>query len=135
MLRNDILLDLARQVDRPELGPDDVRGLPPAWARPDRFARLVAALDRARALPENELPERRAVRRREKDPELDRRTAALIAGRDRIAGELDLEPSLLAPRAVVEEIARATRGGSDPRGVEALRTWQADLLEPVWRGL
>ncbi len=91
---------------------------------------LLAGVDRARSLPEQELPERpRPTRGPPRDPEVDRRTDQLKAVRAAVAQELHLEPGFLIPRWQLEEIARA-----EPRSTEELaemknvRRWQIDAM-------
>jgi ribonuclease D len=51
--------------------------------------------------------------------------------RDRVANRLDLEPSLVCSRRVIEALAERVERGDDWAETPDLRRWQKDLLEPV----
>ncbi len=61
----------------------------------------------------------------------DERLAAIREHRDRVAEQLGLEPSLLGPRAVLEQIAERVESGKDPADTPDLRRWQWKLLAPA----
>ena len=58
------------------------------------------------------------------------RLAAIRAQRDRVAEALGLEPALVGPRAVLEQIAERLDADRDPIAIPELRRWQWDLLSP-----
>ena len=69
------------------------------------------------------MPQKIRGKRRRKDKEFDSKLNHLIALRNKVAEELDIDGSLVAPRAPLEAIA----GGQD--GAEKLlMNWQRELL-------
>jgi ribonuclease D len=91
--------------------------------RPERVKRLREALAIAEELPESEWPERSPCKRRKRDRDFDRKVDALIATREKVAAQLDIEGSLIAPRAVLESLAA---GEAQPG--EVLLRWQRECL-------
>ena len=91
---------------------------------------LVDAIERGVARDVETLP-KRARRTESKKPlsqsELDRQEN-IKNFRDRVAGELGIDPTLIATRSHVAQLAR------DPENVEGLQSWQQDLLEPKLSG-
>ncbi len=85
---------------------------------------FLDAAEAAMRMPENEWPVTRPRTGHRPTPEMDRRSAGLRQMRDRLAKELDLEPSFIAPRAALESIA-----ADEARSVELLVPWQRALLE------
>ena len=85
--------------------------------------RYQRAIERARRLPDNELPKRRLHTRREKPANLDAAVGKLRAKRDKLALELQIDPTLIATRGTLEAIAldRET-------GLAQLMNWQRELL-------
>lgn len=95
----------------------------PRHYRGNRVRNFKKAVDEARAVPEGEMPQRiRGVRRR-KDPAFEAKLDALIAKRNKIAEELDIDGSLIAARAPLEAIAGGHEGAEDQ-----LLNWQRKLL-------
>jgi ribonuclease D len=68
------------------------------------------------------------VERERPDPAVEAETLRVKEVRDRIASELELDPSILASRTVIEEIGRRRVVGEDPWGSPDLRAWQRNLL-------
>lgn len=95
----------------------------PGHYRSDRRRRCVEAIEQARQAPESAFPERIRGKRRRRDKDFDRRVAEMIGVRDRRAGELDIDPSLIASRAVIEGLAA---GEDEAR--EQVMNWQAECL-------
>ena len=95
----------------------------PPHYRPDRVKRLQEALAAADALPESERPARPPSKRQKRDPEFEVKVDALIKTREQVAAELDIEGSLIAPRAVLEALAL---GSAEPAAV--LLKWQRECL-------
>jgi len=86
-----------------------------------RMGRLEEALGAALALPESEWPKvLKGVRVRSTKEQLDRFNK-LRDHRDKVAREIDLDPSILAPKAALEAVA------SDPHA-PVLLPWQRQLL-------
>jgi ribonuclease D len=95
----------------------------PRHFRPDRVKRFLAVLADVKDLPEDAWPERPAGKRRKRDRDFERKVDELIARREKIAAELDIEGSLIAPRAVLECL---TAGEGSPS--ELLLKWQCECL-------
>ena len=117
IIGNQDLLNFAEQIQEGR----DVRlpdRYPPPFHR--RFGR---ALKEALELPESEWPRRPSRRRNERNPDAERRFDELKARRDRLGAELDLEPSLLGSRAVLEAIA-----ADEAMAAELLLPWQLQLM-------
>jgi ribonuclease D len=85
---------------------------------------FLEAAEAAMRMPENEWPTARPRTGSRPTPAMDRRSAGLRQTRDRLARELDLEPSFIAPRSTLESIA-----ADEARSVELLVPWQRILLE------
>ena len=60
------------------------------------------------------------------------RWRAVSAQRDALAESLDLEPSVLASRALLDAMLRQAEAGAAPDEVPDLRGWQATLLLPIF---
>ena len=95
----------------------------PNHFRPDRVKRFRAAITAAEELPEAEWPERPAGKRRKRDRDFERKVDVLIKSREEAAAKLDIEGSLIAPRAVLENLAA---GEAEPS--EVLLNWQRECL-------
>lgn len=95
-----------RQLLEWSISLDSKKGFsPPSHYRPDRAKRLEAALAVADALPESEWPERLTGKRRKRDRDFERKVDLLLNTREQVAASLDIEGSLIAPRAVLESLA------------------------------
>lgn len=92
----------------------------PKSMRSDRRTRLFDALDIAAALPEEEWPERIRTPRRERDREREKLVEKLLEKRGKVAGGLELEPSVLGSRASLEAY---TLGDAS-----RLMTWQLETM-------
>jgi ribonuclease D len=95
----------------------------PHHFRPDRVKRFKATVAKVESLKENEWPERPSTKRRKRDRDLEKRLDALLADRDRAAAKLDIEGSLIAPRALLESIA-----AEDAEAADLLLRWQCECL-------
>src|SRR3954453_7037712 len=90
----------------------------------DRYGRDISnAIRRALELPESDLPEKNEPKPWLRDRSLENRIERLKKIRDRVARELSIEPSVLAPRHVLTSIA--TTGTLE---VAAMREWQKKLI-------
>ncbi|MBC8126371.1 MAG: HRDC domain-containing protein, partial [Gloeobacteraceae cyanobacterium ES-bin-144] len=96
----------------------------PNHFRPDRLKRFKAALDHFNSLTEADWPERPCSKRRKRDRDFERKVDDFIKMRDHVASELDIEGSLIAPRAVLEAIA-----GNEVEPKQALLKWQRACLK------
>src|SRR5689334_4178489 len=95
---------------------------------PDRYPppfhrRFYKALKEAKEVPESEWPRRPHRRRNERNPEAEKRFETIKEKRDSIASKLNIDPSLLGSRAVLEQIAI-----DSSRAAELLLNWQRELL-------
>ena len=95
----------------------------PNHFRPDRVKRFRAALAAAQELPESEWPDRPSGKRRKRDNDFERKVDLLIKTREHAAAKLDIEGSLIAPRAVLESLA-----AGDTQPEEVLLKWQRECL-------
>jgi len=105
-----------------------LKDLPASLARRHGPA-LFAAVEKARAIPESQLPKIERVTRPPKDPEVDQRVERLKAARNRVAASVGLDPGVLCGRTTLEAVARArpsNRAGLEQTG--ELRRWQVDVL-------
>ncbi len=119
VLSHEILLELATRAARGD------RTLPPVLKGRDR-AGVEDALTRALELPEEALPERETSARPPRIAnEVLRRIEALRARRDTRAGELEIDPSLIATKSDIAALAEDW-----DRGVATLMRWQAELMAP-----
>lgn len=87
-----------------------------------RAKRLREAIENARRIPKSDWPERRKGRGRRWDNAQEKRFEALAKKRDEAAESLEIESSVIAPRAALEQIAWEC----DP--TEHLMGWQRTLL-------
>jgi ribonuclease D len=94
----------------------------PRNVRGARAGRLNSAIEEARQIPKAEWPERRKGSGRRWDSAQEKRFDALARKRDEAAAGLAIEPSVIAPRAALEQIA----WDADPS--EHLLGWQRSLL-------
>lgn len=100
-----------------------------AWQSRKYAPEILPMIERALALPESELPERKAAKSWQRDRDLEKMIDKLKDIRDRIAGDLKIDSSLLAPRHVLTAIA--TQRPTTPAELESvpnLRRWQRSLL-------
>lgn len=132
ILRDELLVELTRE---PGLDPRELRGLPRPWRAPARVERLRETLERGWATPRDDWPAARVPKRRERRPAASDGLKELSRRRDRVAEELDLEPSVIAPRALLEGLIERREAEEPIDGLPALRRWQAALLEPLLEGL
>lgn len=95
----------------------------PHHFRPDRLKRFRTTVAAVEALPEADWPERPSGKRRKRDRDFDRRVDALLHDRERVSAKLDIEGSLIAPRAVLESIA-----ADDAKPSDLLLRWQLECL-------
>lgn len=95
----------------------------PNHFRPDRVKRFRGALSAAQELPESDWPERPFAKRRKRDRDFEHKVDLLIKDREQAAAKLDIEGSLIAPRAVLESLA-----AGDVLPAEVLLNWQRECL-------
>ncbi len=95
----------------------------PRHYRGSRVRNFHRAVTAARKVRPEDMPQRIKGKRRRKDKEFDARLDALINKRNQIAKELDIDGSLIAPRATLEALAGNHEGAAD-----MLLNWQRNLL-------
>jgi ribonuclease D len=95
----------------------------PNHYRPERLKRFHAAVAAAAELPESEWPERPSGNRRKHDRDFEQKVDQLIKKRENVAAVLDIESSLIAPRAILESLVAEE---SQPQDV--LLKWQRECL-------
>ena len=95
----------------------------PRHFRPDRVKRVRQLLETVATLPESEWPACAKLQRRKRDRDFERKVEALLRTRDMAAAELDIEGSLIAPRAALESLAADE---AEPRAL--LLSWQLAIL-------
>lgn len=125
---NDVLLDLARSAPSTRDALFSTKGFPRGM-NDARAQEALAAVARGNAVPESELPRFPKSPRWDKDPEFDERVARLKIVRDRVAGELDLDPGVLCSRDRMEAVARRNpRHVDEFQAIPELRRWQVEVL-------
>lgn len=95
----------------------------PHHFRPDRIKRYRATIAAIEAMPQSEWPERPSGKRRKRDRDFERKVDALIKSREDAAAKLDIEGSLIAPRAILESLA-----AGDAKPSDVLLNWQRACL-------
>jgi len=131
VLRDETLLALAITP------PSSIGDLARVAGFPDYLVRSPSAndvLDAARrgvSSPEADWPEIRVDVRERLQPAVEARIGVIRQRRDELARALELDPSVLASRGVVEEMAKRWEAGDDPWEVSDLRRWQTGLLRPA----
>jgi ribonuclease D len=126
ILNNEPILAMARQ---PPTTLEALRKIP--GVGPDALARrgpeILAAVERALTLPEDQWPRIPRAPRRPADPSYDERMERLKAARNAIAQRLDLAPGVACPNGTLEEIARrAPATLAELETVRSLRRWQRE---------
>jgi ribonuclease D len=131
VLRDEILVALAASPPASVGDLTRIKGFPAPIVRSPSGLALLEAARRGVSCPESERPEVRVETRERLLPAVEARIAVIRQRRDEIARGLALDPSVLASRGVVEEMAKRWEAGADPWGVAELRRWQTELLRPV----
>jgi len=128
VVSNDALVGIARHMPA---SPAQLASADGVDAAANRNAReLVAAVQRARDLPESALPVRpRGPRRPPPDPTFDDLVDRLKAARDAVADLLGLDRGFLMPRQQLEDIARSRpTTARELLAVRDMRSWQVEAL-------
>jgi ribonuclease D len=128
IIGNDVLLEIAKEK-QPDL--KQVKAI--SRYHVDRYGRDIARIVRAALeLPEDALPERGETKPFFRDRALEVRVERLKKVRDRIARDLKLDPSLVAPRHVLTAIATIEpRELTQLDGIPAMRNWQKAVVGPA----
>ena len=116
ILNNDLLLSFSAAFDKGH--PPDTRHL-----RGSRLSRMQDTVEQALALSESDYPKiiRKPRLRTTQDQEA--KFKELRKKRDAVAQELSLDPTLIAPKATLEQLSR-----DDAQAHESLMPWQRDCL-------
>jgi ribonuclease D len=130
VLHGDLILDLAKWcADNPRVSP---MGAPkwPHRVSPGRAERLIATIDRGRNAPPIPRPPR--GERPPRDKEAEARIEKLRAHRDKVAAELELDPTVIAPKSTLQDVARNPETAAE-RLIAENRwcLWQWELLKPA----
>ena len=136
VLANEAMVAVARLMPDSAAAMQGVEGVDAAALRNAR--ELVAAVRRARELPDDALPSRRrGLRRPAPDPAFEALVERLKTVRDAAADQLGLDRGFLMPRQQLEDIARARPLTLEElRRVSDVRHWQAEALgEPLLEAL
>lgn len=96
----------------------------PSHYRSDRIKRYKEAIELLEALPKSQWPTRPLKKRRKRDRDFDTQVDALIAKRNTIAAQLDIDSSLIISRSVIETLA-----ANEAPPHELLMKWQLNLLD------
>jgi len=127
---NEVLLDVARQAPRTADALRDVKGMPRGIVE-RRSMEILAAIDRALALPEEELPKFPKAPRWDRDPDFEKRVSLLRTARDAAAERLGLDPGFLCSRERLEAIARRNPATLEEIAeVKEMRRWQVAEIGP-----
>jgi ribonuclease D len=133
VLHNELLLDMAVWcAENPRVPPMGA----PCWPRrssPQRSERLVEAVERARASPPIPRPPR--PERLPRDIAAEQRMEKLRTHRDKVAVELGLDPTVIAAKSVLQDIARKPETAAETLIAESRWCpWQWELIKPALNG-
>jgi ribonuclease D len=128
VIGNEALLGVSRALPRSLADLVAIKDLPASLARRHGLA-LVAAVARALALAENDLPTRERSPRVPHDPELDGRVERLKVARNAVAQQLGLDPGVLCGKTTLEAIGRRRPADLAALGrIDGVRKWQVEVL-------
>jgi ribonuclease D len=108
-----------------------ISGIPDSLVRSPSANDLLTAVGRGVSCPEGERPSPRVDVRERLEPAVESRVAVIKQRRDEVARSLALDPAVVAPRGVMEDLAKRIESGEDPWQASELRRWQAGVLRPV----
>ena len=117
ILNNDLLLTFSAAFDSSQT-------VDPRHLRGDRRARFFGAANNAMQLPETEWPKMIRKPRLRTTQEQEMRFRALKKIRDSVASDLQLDPTLIAPKATLEQLSR-----NETEALDALMPWQRTCLK------
>jgi len=128
IIGNESLLGVSRALPRTADDLAKVPDLPASLARRHGPA-LLEAVERAAAIPEQDLPQLERAPRPPHDPAFDVRSEKLKAARNARATELGLDPGVLCGRVALEAVARANpKDRAGLARIGELRRWQLDAV-------
>lgn len=125
---NDLLLEVARVKPQSMHDFGGIKGV--SGYHRGKFGRdIVRMVQEAMALAEDALPERGESKPWMRDKELEGRIDRMKKARDRIARELKIDPSVIAPRHILTAVAQADPGTpADLDRVPVMRNWQKAVV-------
>jgi len=135
ILSNELLMKIATEMPQSRSELAAIPRLPASWSRGRRLEMLWEAARAALDMAESLLPESRQQTGRRSSKRFEKRLRMLCKRRDGLAGELRIEPSLLASKAVLGQVLSKIESGEAPEEVPDLRSWQAGLLRPAFEAL
>jgi ribonuclease D len=128
VIGNEQLLDIARAQPATRDDLSRMKGIS-RQVQQDQAEEIFAAIRRAAAVPEAELPKFPRSARWDKDPAFDTRVAALKTVRDQEAQRLGLDPGVLGARERLEAVARRNpKTREELAEIPELRRWQIEVL-------
>jgi len=131
VLGNEILVSIATTIPRDAGELSAIKGVSP-YVMSKNGNDLLQHIEHAMALSEDELPSRGEVRPWMRDKDLERKIEKLKKVRDRIATDLRIDPSVLAPKHVLSAIAAdSPKSVEDLAHVTAMREWQKSVVAPA----
>lgn len=131
VLRDEVVLAIVRGAPESREALGAIAGFPAPLQRGRSAEAILERVREARGLPLEQCPAPAAELQR-RDRSLDEAVAALRKGRDAIAQELGLDPAMVASRSLLEAIVERARAGLPAEGLPELRSWQKDLLRPLF---
>jgi len=131
ILRDESLLALAKTPPSSIGDLTRIPGFPGYLVRSPSANDVIDAARRGVSCLEADWPEKRLDVRERLLPAVEARISVIRKRRDELARTLELDPSVLASRGVVEEMAKRWEAGDDPWEITELRQWQTELLRPV----
>lgn len=125
VMNNEPILAMAAQPPRTARDLAQVKGL--SREITERRAReVLAAIERALAIPDEKLPKLPRPPRHKPDPVYEERLERLKAARNELAKAYDLQPGVLCPNGTLEAIARAAPASlQELEALPEVRRWQA----------
>lgn len=125
---NDLIFELAKIKPASTQDFNGVKGV--SGYHRNRFGRdIVRLVNEALAIPDEELPEKSESKAWLRDRELEVRVDRMKKARDKIARDLKVDASVLAPRHILIAVAQAQpQEPADLDRVPVMRNWQKALL-------
>ena len=120
VMNNHVLLDLSRELE------DGKKINPPHYIRSGAARRLIEAAKAARSIPDNKLPTKRPKKGGERLRIVEAKFDELRSNRDASAKRLGIDPTLIAPRWVLERLA--AKNVDDTEKEKMLLSWQRPLI-------
>lgn len=127
VISNDALMTIAKEKPRQRAGLSTVKGITPGLLR--RYgAAILDAVHAGLATPDDDLPEKATAKNWRPDRRIERIVNSLKIVRNEIAKELEIDPSVLAPKHLLTSVATAEpKTLDDLRRIEPMRNWQVEV--------